>query len=80
MNADQESRRRFMREYLWIELSQFPQGLTAGELAFRTRRSIGAVRPRITELSELGQIKEIGSRRAPSARRGPKERVWVVVG
>lgn len=52
-------------------------GLTADEAARRLRRSVLAIRPRVTELSNAGLIRDSGARRSNASGRGAI--VWVVV-
>lgn len=51
------------------------RGLTADEAAHRLRRSVLAIRPRVTELSNAGLIRDSGSRRSNASGRGAI--VWI---
>jgi len=52
-------------------------GLTADEVAGRLGASILSVRPRITELTHLGKIRDTGSRRSNAS--GKSAIVWMAV-
>lgn len=53
-------------------------GLSAWEIADKTKRLVHAVRPRLTELRGLGIVREAGERWEPRTQR--HEAVWKVVG
>ena len=50
------------------------QGLSAWEIADRTKRLVHAVRPRLTELRAMGMVREAGERWEPRTER--HEAVW----
>lgn len=52
-------------------------GLTADEVAGRMGMSILSIRPRLTELSRLGKVRDSGARRANGS--GRKAIVWAAV-
>lgn len=51
------------------------RGLTADECASRLRRSVLAIRPRVSELAQAGLIRDSGSRRGNAS--GRTAIVWV---
>lgn len=53
------------------------KGMTADECAGRLGLSILSIRPRVTELSRLGKLRDSGERRANGS--GRKAAVWVPV-
>jgi DNA-binding IclR family transcriptional regulator len=52
-----------------------PGGLTADEIAHKLNRSILSVRPRVSELRRLGEIKQSGSRGKNES--GMSATIWV---
>ncbi len=60
-----------------LEAFEASKGMTADECAGRLGLSILAVRPRVTELSRLGKLRDSGARRANGS--GRKAIVWTPV-
>lgn len=59
-------------------LRRNPAGLTADEMAERLGKSILSVRPRITELSHAGLIRDSGLRRMARGGMGSSQCVYVL--
>ena len=60
-----------------LEVLERSNGLTADQVAARLGLSILSIRPRITELSRLGKIRDCGERRLNAS--GKKAIVWMAV-
>lgn len=58
-------------------LQKHPEGLSAWQIASMIRRFVHAVRPRITELKQLGVVREIAERYEENTKR--HEAVWGLV-
>lgn len=67
-----------LRELALQLIARHAGGLTADEVAEALGESVLAIRPRITELKELGQIHEKRGERRTNAS-GRKAQVWVAV-
>ncbi len=65
------------REVVDLLNRYYAKGLTAWELAGLTKRYVHAVRPRLTELRDLGVVRESGE--TWHAETGRKETVWKLV-
>lgn len=72
-------RTKHLRELALQMIARHAGGLTADEVAEALGESILTVRPRISELKELGQIREKKDERRKNAS-GRKASVWVAVG
>lgn len=60
-----------------LEVVEHSNGLTADEVAGRLGESILSIRPRLTELSRLGQVRDSGARRRNAS--GRNAIVWAPV-
>ncbi|WP_404713165.1 hypothetical protein [Sphingomonas sp. MMS24-J13] len=60
-----------------LDVLERSNGLTADQVAARLGKSILSIRPRITELTRLGKVRDTGERR-PNAS-GKKAIVWAAV-
>lgn len=73
-----ETKRAGYRRVIWQVLCD-EGALTAREIQARLGgRSLGGIRPRLTELGKAGEIRDTGERRG-GGRRGPREKVWEIV-
>jgi predicted ArsR family transcriptional regulator len=63
-----------MRAAVLAQFAQYPGGATADEVARDLKLSILSVRPRVSELKRLGEIKKTGARRKNQS--GMTATVW----
>jgi len=66
-----------VRNEVWRWLMTHPDGATADEIAAALKHSPFTIRPRVTELQKMGQIRDSGQRRANVS--GRNAIVWVYV-
>jgi predicted ArsR family transcriptional regulator len=66
-----------MRAAVLAQIAQYPGGATADEIAMDLNLSVLSVRPRVSELKRLGQIKQTGDRRKNES--GMTATVWRIV-
>lgn len=71
------AKRAGMRQVIWDELSKLGPS-TGSEISVALERRPEVIRPRLTELLELGEIRDTGARRRGGPR-GPAERVFDIV-
>lgn len=74
--GDTDKRHGF-RIMIWDVLKELKEA-TATELATAMKRRVDTIRPRLTELLALGEIRDTGQRRSGGSR-GPRERVFAIV-
>jgi hypothetical protein len=65
-----------LRNQVRDAIANAPGGLTADEVAHKLNRSILSVRPRVSELRRLGEIKQSGARGKNES--GMSASVWVL--
>jgi hypothetical protein len=66
-----------MRAAVLAQFTQYPAGATAGEVARDLDLSVLSVRPRVSELKRLGEIRQTGARRKNES--GMTATVWQTV-
>jgi hypothetical protein len=65
-----------LRDQVRQTIAANPQGLTADEVAQRLDRSILSVRPRVSELRRLGEIRQSGERGRNQS--GLSASIWII--
>ena len=65
-----------LRDRVLAAIGEAPQGLTADVVACRLNKSVLSVRPRVSELHRLGEIRQSGARRKNVS--GMTASIWVI--